>query len=64
MADYTGPCAIDCQQSCEVPKGQTLSEVPRPRHAWPDILCCPHGGCGRAFLVVPQPKNNEPKEPV
>lgn len=28
-----------------------LTEVPRPRHNWSDIVCCPE--CGRAWLVTP-----------
>lgn len=46
-----GPTNIDCEQRCDVPSGMTLSEVPRPRHAWSDALPCPN--CGRCFLKVP-----------
>ena len=55
MTEYTGPCRIDCPESCEVPAGASLAEVPRPRHAWNDVLCCPHEGCDKAFLVVRKP---------
>lgn len=53
MSDYVGPCTIDCAERCEVPEGRTLADVPPPRHAWADVLRCPHEGCGRAFLIVP-----------
>lgn len=50
--DYIGPCKIDCDLKCNVPEGARLCEVPRPRHAWGDVLPCPN--CERAFLVVPK----------
>jgi len=55
---YVGPCRIPCDQGCEVPVGTTLALVPVPRHAWDDVIVCPHTRddgetpCGRAFLVV------------
>ena len=57
-ADYIGPCAIDCDLRCPLPAGARLSLVPRPRHAWSDVLCCPN--CDRAFLVIP-PDAPEPE---
>lgn len=50
MMTYVGPTAVTCSQSCEVPEGWTLTEVPVPRHAWADVVVCPNGECGRAFL--------------
>jgi hypothetical protein len=43
---------VDCPQHCEIPGGVELSEVPRPRHAWGDVLNCPNDGCERSFLVT------------
>lgn len=43
---------IDCAEQCEIPDGVELREVPRPRHAWGDVLNCPNDGCERSFLVV------------
>lgn len=48
-----GPCKINCEQKCDVPAGVVLYPVPRPRHAWSDVLCCPREGCERAFLKQP-----------
>lgn len=48
MTTHTGN--IDCEQSCEIPEGIGLIDVPRPRHAWGDVLLCPHDGCERAFM--------------
>ena len=42
---------IDCDLRCEVPAGKKLFPVPKPRHAWGDIIVCPH--CDAAFLVRP-----------
>jgi hypothetical protein len=44
---------IDCAQQCDIPDGVQLTEVPRPRHAWSDILNCPNEGCERSFMVAP-----------
>ena len=51
---YVGPCKIDCPLECNVPEGMTLGVVPRPRHAWKDILPCPHveDGCELTFIIV------------
>lgn len=49
---------IDCPKACEIPAGITLTEVPRPRHAWSDVYTCPNDGCGRAFMT----SNNTPTE--
>lgn len=49
-----GPCKIPCGQfdgGCDVEAGRVLLPVPRPRHAWSDVLICPNEGCGRAFLL-------------
>lgn len=54
MSDFVGPCKIDCADGCDVPAGVTLSEVPTPRHTWTDVMQCPHDGCGRCFLIVPE----------
>lgn len=53
--DLVGPCEISCPEACDVPEGVVLAEVPRPRHAWGDVMNCPNGGCGRSFLVKEQP---------
>lgn len=42
---------IDCPEQCEIPDGADLVEVPRPRHAWSDVLNCPNDGCERSFMV-------------
>lgn len=42
---------IDCAEQCEIPDGIQLIEVPRPRHAWGDVLNCPNDGCGRSFMT-------------
>lgn len=42
---------IDCLQQCEIPEGVDLVEVPRPRHAWGDVLNCPNDGCERSFMA-------------
>jgi hypothetical protein len=42
---------VDCPEQCEIPDGVDLTEVPRPRHAWGDVLNCPNDGCGRSFMV-------------
>lgn len=46
--DFKHPDRIDCEEHCEVPEGVTMTEVPRPRHAWSDIIHCPW--CPRSFL--------------
>jgi hypothetical protein len=51
MTKYVGPCEIECSLKCAVPDGVKMTEVPRPRHNWGDVLVCPHDECGRAFLV-------------
>lgn len=48
---FVGPCKIPCPQNCDVPAGVTLAPVPRPRHAWGDVVACPNDDCDRAFLV-------------
>ena len=40
-----------CDERCPIPPGVRLSIVPRPRHAWGDVIPCQH--CDRAFLVHP-----------
>ena len=30
-----------------------FTQVPRPRHAWGDVLCCSE--CGAAWLIAPKP---------
>lgn len=40
--------------------GINVQEVPRPRHAWSDVVPCPK--CGRAWLLMP--KAIDPKTPV
>ena len=45
---FTGE--VDCHLACPIPPEIRLVEVPRPRHAWGDVLACPNEGCGRAFL--------------
>lgn len=51
------PRRIDCSEQCEIPDGVDLAEVPRPRHAWSDVINCPNDGCGKSFLVVKQPES-------
>jgi hypothetical protein len=34
-----------------------VEEVPRPRHAWGDVLCCDQ--CGRCWLLMPRPSDSE-----
>ena len=41
-------------------RGIKVEEVPRPRHAWGDVLCCDE--CGRAWMLMPRP--SDPKTPV
>lgn len=52
---WVGPTRVVCPQECEVPAGAVFAEVPRPRHAWGDVLCCPNDGCERTFLVLAAP---------
>jgi hypothetical protein len=40
---------------CDKPEGWEFGVVPRPRHAWGDVLCCPNEGCDLAFLVLKRP---------
>jgi hypothetical protein len=40
---------IGCDQKCAVPPGMALAPVPKPRHAWGDIIVCPN--CDAAFLI-------------
>lgn len=54
-----GPCNIECRQRCEVPAGAVLVPVPRPRHAWGDVLVCPHEGCDKAFWIWPEPNKEQ-----
>jgi hypothetical protein len=37
-----------------------VEEVPRPRHAWTDIIVCE--ACGRAWLMIP--RRGDPGAPV
>lgn len=46
---------IDCAEQCEIPDGVQLVEVPRPRHAWSDVINCPNDDCGRSFMVKQEP---------
>lgn len=46
---------LDCPHKCEfrdvLPPGvKAIEPIPVPRHAWGDVIVCPHG-CGRAWLV-------------
>lgn len=41
-----------CPRDCEVPEGVTLKMVPKPRHAWSDVVGCPYGDCERFYLVI------------
>lgn len=50
VEDIVGPDTLPCEERCQVPEGVTMTGVPMPRHAWPDVLICPNG-CGRAWLV-------------
>jgi hypothetical protein len=61
MTDATGEAPHGCL-GCNLEKMEAFfkaqglptdrfTEVPRPRHAWGDIICCPD--CGRAWLVTP-----------
>lgn len=43
---------IDCSSRCMIPAGVTLVRVPKPRHAWSDVIVCPI--CDSAFLKLPQ----------
>lgn len=40
--------------------GIKVEEVPRPRHAWTDVVCCTK--CGRAWLLLPRKSSS--KTPV
>lgn len=51
---------IDCPEQCDIPDGVTLVEVPRPRHAWSDVLHCPNDGCQRSFMVRQQDDEAQP----
>ncbi len=47
---------VDCAEACTVPAGIVLTEVPRPRHDWGDVVVCPNSNdageeCGRAFMA-------------
>lgn len=53
--DYVGPCKIDCPRECDVPPGAEMSMVPRPRHAWSDVINCPNEDCERSFLLTRRP---------
>ena len=50
---FDGPIALTCPNRCEFPEGR-YRIMPRPRHAWGDVLRCPHtdDGCELAFMVV------------
>ena len=62
MKLVTGPDTLPCEHDCEVPEGVVLTEVPRPRHAWNDLLVCPD--CERAWMVVAQPDPTIVESPV
>lgn len=51
---------LDCAEKCEIPSGVNLTEVPRPRHAWSDVLNCPNDDCERSFITSPD-VTEEPK---
>lgn len=34
-----------------------VEEVPRPRHAWRDVICCEE--CGRCWLLMPRVSDSE-----
>jgi hypothetical protein len=38
-----------CPLHCALP--DDVVEVPRPRHAWDDVMLCPNDDCDRAFMV-------------
>lgn len=40
---------IDCAEQCDVPAGKVMTKVPTSRHAWTDIMTCPH--CKQSFLI-------------
>lgn len=52
--NYRHPQKLPCDLDCDVPEGLTLTAIPRPRHAWGDVLRCPH--CEAAWLIVPDEK--------
>lgn len=58
------PRHIDCAEQCEIPDGTQLEEVPRPRHAWSDVLNCPNEGCGKSFLIAEEPRDFEPTREI
>lgn len=62
-----GPCRIPCGRfdgGCDVSAGLILVPIPRPRHAWGDILICPNGDCDRAFLFWKKELADDPQQPV
>lgn len=42
---------INCTSRCIISNGTALTRVPKPRHAWPDVIVCPM--CGDTFLKLP-----------
>jgi hypothetical protein len=52
---------VDCPEKCQVPEGFTMHDFPRPRHAWRDVIICPHAECGRCFLLVKEPHESNEK---
>lgn len=61
MADETPHGCLGCNKDAVEAffKAQGLpldvfKEVPRPRHKWNDVICCPE--CGKAWLKVPKPE--------
>lgn len=52
---------IDCPDQCTIPDGAEVREVPRPRHAWGDVLNCPNEGCEKSFLIVKDPRIGAPR---
>ena len=60
--EFVGPTKIDCDLKCDIPAGVVVSEIPRPRHAWSDVIACPNEPCERAFLIVKRPGQEESTE--
>ncbi|MEU7323346.1 hypothetical protein ABZ682_22765 [Streptomyces griseoviridis] len=55
------PRRLDRAEKYEIPEGASLTEVPRPRHDWGDVVHCPNDGCGQPFLATPtEPPSEAP----
>ena len=52
---YPAGTQIDCPLRCQIPDDWNLTQVPRPRHNWDDVIICPNTEdcCNAAFLVTP-----------